>query len=173
VTALDENIQAGGPIHPATNSTPKVSLMRRSLLCLFVPLISLLAGCASFQKAPAVPVAAQPRVFVGWAAINGGGPQARATNTDWHLQNDLRLSEAGGRVPLHWRDGVATGYSLELKHQAYPERKLSVLQLDVIEDANGKALTYVWADESARAFGLNLGWLQVGLQLDAGSAQKK
>ena len=135
----------------------------RTLILIF----SLLLGaCAALQK-PMPPAAAPTvRAFSGWAAINGGGPLARANNSDWHLQNDLRLSEAGGRVKLHWRDGVATGYSLELKHQSYPERKLDVLQLDVVEDASGKTMTYVWADESARALGLNLGWLQVGLRAD-------
>jgi hypothetical protein len=129
-------------------------------------LLCLLAGCAT-QKPATPPAAPQPRIFAGWAAINGGGPQARATNTDWHLQNGMRLSEAGGRIPLHWRDGVATGYSLELKHQTYPDRKLTVLQLEVIEDANGKTLAYVWADDAAYAIGFNLGWLQVGLQAES------
>ena len=136
-------------------------------------LFCILAGCTSLQKAAAPPTAPQPRIFAGWAAINGGGPQARATNTDWHLQNDMHLSEAGGRVPLRWRDGVATGYSLELKHQTYPDRKLTVLQLEVIEDANGKTLTYIWADDAAYAIGLNLGWLQVGLQAEAAGAHKQ
>ncbi|MEP6938478.1 MAG: hypothetical protein ABI846_01845 [Rudaea sp.] len=133
---------------------------------LIVLIVLMLGGCAALQK-PAAPVAApQVREFVGWAAVNGGGPQARANNTDWHLQNDLRLSEAGGRAKLHWRDGVAAGYSLELRHQSYPERKLQVLQLDVVEDSTGKTLTYVWVDESARVLGLNLGWLQVGLHFE-------
>ncbi len=140
---------------------------------LIASLFCVLAGCASLQKPATPPAAPQPRIFAGWAAINGGGPQARATNTDWHLQNDMRLSEAGGRVPLHWRDGVATGYSLELKHQTYPDRKLTVLQLEVIEDANGKTLTYIWADDAAYAIGLNLGWLQVGLQAEPAGAHKQ
>jgi|GEM_PF-6449463 len=145
--------------------TVAMRLMLASLFCL-------LAGCATMQK-PATPATApQPRVFAGWAAINGGGPKARATNTDWHLQNDMHLSEAGGRVSLHWRDGVATGYSLELKHQSYPDRQLKVLQLDVIEDASGKTLTYVWADDTAKAIGLNLGWLQVGLHAEPADAHK-
>jgi hypothetical protein len=126
-----------------------------------------LNACAILQP-PAKPAAAlpatQPRWFVGWAAINGGGPQAKSSNTDWHVQSDLRLSDGGGRVPLRWRDGVASGYSLELKRQEYPERKLTVLQLEVVEDSGGKTLTYVWASEKADAIGLNLGWLQVGLQ---------
>jgi hypothetical protein len=126
-----------------------------------------LSACAVLQpqtKPGPVSAAAQPRWFVGWAAINGGGPQAKASNSDWHMQSDLRLSDGGGRVPLHWRDGVASGYSLELKRQEYPERRLVVLQLEVVEDVGGKTLTYVWASEKADAIGLNLGWLQVGLQ---------
>ena len=44
--------------------------------------------------------------------------------------------------------------------------------LDVIEDANGKTLTYVWADDTAHAIGLNLGWLQVGLHEEPADAHK-
>jgi hypothetical protein len=101
--------------------------------------------------------------FSGWAAINGGGPRASAENQDWHLQRDLRLGSEGSRVALHWRDGAPSGYSLELERTTYPERKLSVLQLNVIEDASGKTMTYAWTDPQAKAIGLNLGWLQVGL----------
>ena len=138
---------------------------------MFVLTLLALNGCAALQKpaATAAPAAsvAQQRWFSGWAAINGGGPQARADNTDWHMQNDLRLSSDGARVALHWRDGVATGYSLELAHASYPGRKLVALQLNVIEDKTGKSITYVWADDKADSIGLNLGWLQVGLQEEA------
>ena len=103
------------------------------------------------------------RWFSGWAAINGGGPRASAENQDWHLQRDLRLGSEGSRIALHWRDGAPSGYSLELERTSYPERKLSVLQLNVIEDASGKTMTYAWTDPHADAIGLNLGWLQVGL----------
>jgi hypothetical protein len=130
--------------------------------------VLMLSGCANFlrHEPVAAPTAIVVRNFTGWAAINGGGAQARATNDDWHVQNDVHLSVGGGRVPLHWRDGAASGYSLELAQVSYPERKLVVLQLNVIEDVNGKPLTYVWAENKAEAIGLNLGWLQVGLQLD-------
>lgn len=107
------------------------------------------------------------RWFAGWAAINGGGPKARAGNPDWHMQKDLRLSSEGGRVELHWRDGAASGYSLELERTTYTERKLHVLQLNVIEDASGKTIDYVWTDPAAGAIGVNLGWLQVGLTREA------
>jgi hypothetical protein len=102
------------------------------------------------------------RWYSGWAAINGGGPHATAQNQDWHLQRELRLGSEGDRVPLRWRDGTPSGYSLELERTSYPERKLSVLQLNVVEDASGNTLTYVWTDPHADAIGLNLGWLQGG-----------
>lgn len=103
------------------------------------------------------------RWFDGWAAINGGGAKAKSGNQDWHVQKDLRLSSEGGRIKLRWRDGAASGYSLELARTTYPERKLSVLQLNVIDDASGQVIDYVWTDPKAHAIGFNLGWLQVGL----------
>ena len=102
------------------------------------------------------------RWFFGWAAINGGGAKAQAASQDWHQQKDLRLSSEGGRVPLHWRDGAASGYSLELVRTTYAERKLSVLQLNVIDDASGQTIDYAWTNPEAMAIGINLGWLQVG-----------
>jgi hypothetical protein len=103
------------------------------------------------------------RWFSGWAAINGGGAKAKAENQDWHMQKDLRLSSEGGRVPLRWRDGAASGYSLELVRATYAERKLSVLQLNIIDDASGQTIDYAWTNPEATAIGINLGWLQVGL----------
>jgi hypothetical protein len=115
------------------------------------------------RGADASTMARRVRWFVGWSAINGGGPLARASNRDWHTRDDLRLGSEGGRVALRWRDGAPSGYSLELERRTYPERKLVVLQLDVIEDASGQVIAYVWSSADARAIGLNLGWLQVGL----------
>jgi hypothetical protein len=116
----------------------------------------------SSRGADAIEEARRVRWYEGWAAINGGGPNAKSDNNDWHLQRDLHLSSEGGRVALHWRDGAPSGYSLALEHTSYPERKLSVLQLNVIEDGSGRTVTYVWTDPAAGAIGLNLGWLQVG-----------
>jgi len=111
------------------------------------------------------------RWLSGWAAINGGGPKAQSDNQDWHTQNDLRLSSEGGRVPLRWRDGAPSGWSLELARTSYPERKLDVLQLNIIDDASGRVLDYVWANPEANAIGFNLGWLQVGLTQTAPAAK--
>ncbi len=66
-------------------------------------------------------------------------------------------------MPLRWRDGAASGYSLELERKAYSERKLTVLQLNVVDDASGQTIDYAWASPDATAIGFNLGWLQVGL----------
>jgi hypothetical protein len=106
------------------------------------------------------------RFFAGWSAINGGGPKMRPDNKDWHTRQDLRLSGEGGKVAVRWRDGAASGYSLELVRRTYPERKLTVLQLNVIEDATGQVIDYAWTDPTASIVGLNLGWLQVGLTFD-------
>jgi hypothetical protein len=114
------------------------------------------------RSADAMEDARRVRWYDGWAAVNGGGPNAKSDNNDWHLQRDLRLSSEGGRVALHWRDGAPSGYTLELERTSYPERKLSVLQLNVIDDASGRTITYVWSDPSVAAIGLNLGWLQAG-----------
>jgi CpeT/CpcT family (DUF1001) len=101
--------------------------------------------------------------FNGWIAINGGGPKGAAGNQDWHTHNDLRISSEGGRVPIRWRDGAPSGYSLELVRTTYAERKLSVLQLNVVEDASGRVIDYAWTTPNADAVGINLGWLQVGV----------
>ena len=106
------------------------------------------------------------RFFTGWSAINGGGPKMRADNKDWHTRADLRAASEGGRVQIRWRDGAASGYSIELVRRTYAERKLSVLQLNVIEDATGQTLDYAWADPSSSILGINLGWLQVGLTVE-------
>jgi len=131
---------------------------------------------ATFADAPrgadAVEEARRVRWFEGWAVVNGGGPQAKAGNQDWHFDRDLRLSSEGGRMPLRWRDGAASGWSLELERTSYPERKLSVLQLNVIDDATGKVLTYVWTDPQSTAIGINLGWLQLGFAQSAAKPPK-
>ncbi|UXI66621.1 hypothetical protein [Tahibacter amnicola] len=104
------------------------------------------------------------RWFTGWDALNGGGAKASPENNDWHLNRDLRLHTEGGRVPLRFRDGAASGYTLELARLTYRESGTEVLRLGIVEDATGKTISYVWADPQARRIGLNLGWIQVGLE---------
>lgn len=101
--------------------------------------------------------------FSGWAAINGAGPKASAESKDWHMNRGLRLSSEGGRAELEWRDGAASGYSIALERLTYRQSHTPILKLSVIEDASAQVLTYAWANPEATRIGLNLGWLQIGL----------
>lgn len=104
------------------------------------------------------------QTFSGWAAINGGGPKAAADSTDWHMDRAVRIDNEGGRYALHWRDGGASGYSLALERLTYRDGNVPVLKLSVIEDASGQMLAYAWANPEATRIGINLGWVQVGLE---------
>ena len=103
------------------------------------------------------------RWFGGWAAINGGGPKADAGSRDWHMDRALRIGSEGGRYALKWRDGSASGYSLLLERLTYREGNVPVLKLSVVADADGATLAYAWANPEATRIGINLGWVQVGL----------
>jgi hypothetical protein len=113
------------------------------------------------------------RWFKGWAAVNGGGPKAEASNTDWHMDRSVRIGSEGGRFALKWRDGSSAGYSLSLERLTYREGNVPVLKLSVIEDADGHALAYAWANPEATRIGINLGWVQVGLDLESDATPAK
>jgi hypothetical protein len=101
--------------------------------------------------------------FSGWAAINGGGPGAAADSRDWHMDRNVRLGSEGGRAPLLWRDGKRSGYSLALERLTYRDGNVPVLKLSILDDADGRTLAYAWANPQATRIGINLGWVQVGL----------
>ena len=52
--------------------------------------------------------------------------------------------------------------TLDLKH--YRNRRLDEAKLSVLDDATAQALAYAWADPDAERIGINLGWVQVGLE---------
>ena len=101
--------------------------------------------------------------YGGWAAINGAGQSAKPESTDWHMNKQIRMSNEGGKVALKWRDGQNSGYSLELERATYRDGNVAVVKLSVIEDASGRAIAYAWANPEATRIGINLGWIQVGL----------
>lgn len=107
------------------------------------------------------------REYRGWAAVNGAGPDASADSRDWHLQQDLVLGSEGGEAALRWRDGGEAGWSLRLERLTFQEGSVPVLRLAAVDNADGSVLAYAWADPDARRIGLNLGWLQVGLEREA------
>ncbi|MGB0133484.1 hypothetical protein [Dokdonella sp.] len=103
------------------------------------------------------------RWFTGWAAINGAGPNAKSESSDWHMNRDLRIGNEGGKASVNWRDGQPSGYSLRLERATYRDGDVLVLKLSVIEDVSGRAIAYAWANPEATSIGINLGWIQVGL----------
>ena len=103
------------------------------------------------------------RWFGGWAAINGAGPEAKADSRDWHMHRDLRIGSEGGRVDVNFRDGQASGYSLLLETLVVQDGELPLLKLSVVDRA-GQVIAYVWSDPDSKRIGINLGWIQVGLQ---------
>jgi hypothetical protein len=111
--------------------------------------------------------------FTGWSAINGAGPKAVADSSDWHLRRDLRLHSEGARLPMTWRDGNASGYTLELSRLHYRESGSEILRLAVIDDKTGAVVSYAWADPDARRIGLNVGWLQAGFEREDATAATK
>lgn len=103
------------------------------------------------------------RWFTGWAAINGAGPNAKSDSSDWHMNRDLRIGNEGGTAKVNWRDGQPSGYSLRLERATYRDGDILVLKLSVVEDASGRAIAFAWANPEATSIGINLGWIQVGL----------
>lgn len=102
--------------------------------------------------------------FEGWAALNGGGPTAAADSNDWHTDRKVALGNEGGRYALAYRDGRPSGYSLALERLTYRDGNVPVLKLSVVDDASGRTLAYAWANPEATRIGINLGWVQVGLE---------
>lgn len=102
--------------------------------------------------------------YEGWAALNGAGPTAAADSNDWHTDRKVGLGNEGGRYALAYRDGRPSGYSLVLERLTYRDGNVPVLKLSVVDDANGRTLAYAWANPEATRIGINLGWVQVGLQ---------
>ena len=110
--------------------------------------------------------------FTGWGALNGAGDKATAESTDWHMNKNLRLGNEGGRAALNWRDGKPSGYSLRLERLTYRDGSTPVLKLSLVEDAGDHAVAYAWANPEATSIGLNLGWVQIGLQRESARAGK-
>lgn len=113
------------------------------------------------------------RWFTGWAAINGAGPKAAAESRDWHMDRNVRLGSEGGRFALRWRDGSPAGYSLGLERVTYRDGNVPVLKLSIVDDGSGNTLAYAWANPEATRIGINLGWVQVGLESAPASAPER
>jgi hypothetical protein len=111
------------------------------------------------------------QTFGGWAAINGAGPKGNADGGDWHMDRSVAIGSEGGRYALKYRDGNASGYALSLERLTYRDGNIPVLKLSVVDDG-GRTIAYAWANPEATRIGINLGWVQVGLDRKDGAAQK-
>ena len=79
------------------------------------------------------------------------------------MDRKVSLGSEGGRYPLAFRDGNPSGYSLVLERLTYRDGNVPVLKLSVVDDRNGRTFAYAWANPEATRIGLNVGWVQVGL----------
>lgn len=144
-------------------------------LFVFMIMGSMLFGCHSASVQPTHPIFEAHSIprFHGWAVINGAGPRATAQSRDWHMNRNLNLSSQGGRVALTWRDGSASGYSIQLERLIYPETNIAILRLALVDEATGQIQIYAWANPEATQIGLNLGWLQVSLEQETMNGKKQ
>lgn len=104
------------------------------------------------------------RYFKGWAGI-----KRKVLDENWDGDEDemaffggIRMHNEGQIVPLVTKEGVDTGYSIELVQLTYQNTKTPVLKLGLI-DEEGETFTYIWSNPEAKRIGINLRWMQVGL----------
>lgn len=102
------------------------------------------------------------RYFKGWAVLQKNKLDESAAEDDYLFIPDLRLHNEGQIIPLVTREGVATGYSVELAQLTYQESGTPILKL-AVRDKDDYAFTYIWANPEAERLGINMRWMQVGL----------
>ncbi len=105
------------------------------------------------------------RYFSGWAVIRADriGLGDEENKDKMIFISGLRIHNEGQQLPLVTKDGVDTGYAIELARLTYQATRIPVLVLGLIEQATGKTFSYVWTNPGANRIGVNLRWLQVGL----------
>ncbi len=102
------------------------------------------------------------RYFKGWAAVQKKLIDTSAAEDDMVYISGLRLHNEGQIIPLVTKEGVETGYSVQLAQLTYQNTHTAILKLGLI-DKDGYTFTYLWANPGAKRIGVNLRWLQVGL----------
>lgn len=101
--------------------------------------------------------------YKGWASYIPSKVIEGSTNDEWVFIPIKNLHNEGDTVALVDKNGVDTGYSIELSKLTYQNTKTSILKLGLINNATEKTITYIWADIDAPRIGMNLRWIQVGL----------
>lgn len=97
--------------------------------------------------------------YKGWA-----GKQNPDTG-EWLLAQPFELHNQGDDVLIIDNADRSLGYRIELAQIIYRTDQPEVLRLSVIDEDTDKQIAYAWADGSAQRIGINLEWLQVGMEL--------
>lgn len=108
---------------------------------------------------------ARLRYYSGWAGVLAAGP-ASERGDDWRLDRQMRLHDGGGTARIQGESGDS-GYAVRLERLLWPRSGTPMLRLSVLEAESGSLIAYSWAEPDAQQIGINLGWIQAGLQADA------
>lgn len=104
------------------------------------------------------------REYRGWAGKRHDNNTADSSD-DWLLAQPFVLHNQGDSVELFDGAGRSLGYQVQLARIAYRSDQPEVLRLAVIDAATGKQVAYAWSGVDAPQIGINLEWLQVGMEL--------
>lgn|GEM_PF-4983598 len=99
--------------------------------------------------------------YRGWAGVLPGGPAAKG-GQDWQVERNVVLDDAGGVTRLG--SGENGEYAVKLERLVWPNSGIPMLRLSVIEADSGALVAYSWADPGSSRIGINLGWIQAGLE---------
>jgi hypothetical protein len=100
----------------------------------------------------------------GWAGIRADENLAADNPAAWRLATPFSVRDDGRVAPLVDAAGDAIGYGIQLAYLSWHSNKPPFLRLAVIDIETGKLLAYSWSVPGAAQLGMNLDWLQVGLQ---------
>lgn len=100
------------------------------------------------------------RFFKGWAVVED------KETKKYHVIRNLRLHDQGQKMPLITKDGVDTGFLVELAQLTYSKSNTRVLKLAVYEKGNKKSKFYIWGEPNAQRLGINMRWFQTGFTLE-------
>ena len=101
--------------------------------------------------------------YKGWASYVPSKVIDGSTDDEWKFISLRNLHNEGDTIALIDKNGVDTGYSIELSKLTYQNTNTAILKLGLIDNSTDKTITYIWGDPEAPRLGMNLRWMQVGL----------
>ncbi len=103
--------------------------------------------------------------YSGWAGKLDQSNQVDSSD-QWLLAKPFTLHNQGDSIELFDSADRSLGYRLELARIVYRADQPEVLRLAVIDTTSGKQIAYAWSSTDSPRIGINLGWLQVGMELE-------